>query len=177
MHSSTFGDTPNGRDWCIKALHPSDPAVSITGVPDQSCASTVFVNWQQTTTLVAPAASSGTAQSWGSNIMILPTPSTFGRYTSTTDNGTTTFTSNGAIPNSTLGTTSPAAYASMMDQYERWRLAYMGVTVYLDAPALSNQGSLVAAQYPVEPEACYAGAPVTSGSAYVCPPGRPKSYS
>lgn len=41
-------------------------------------------------------------------------------------------------------------------QAEKYRLAYWGVTGYLDAPALSNQGTVVAAQYPLESRRMYA---------------------
>lgn len=34
---------------------------------------------------------------------------------------------------------------------ERWRLAYMSVTIYQDAPALANQGTIVSAQHAVQP--------------------------
>lgn len=141
-----FGDTPTGRDWCIKALHPSDPAVSVVGVPDQSCASTVFLNWQQTNNILPPSSTS--TSTWSADIHVLPTPFEFGNARATQSGETPIVT---PFPNLALGASGPLAYTALSGTYERWRLAYMGVTVYHDAPALSNQGTVVAAQYVVEP--------------------------
>lgn len=141
-----FGDTPTGRDWCIKALHPSDPAVSVAGVPDQSCASTVFLNWQQTNNILPPSSTS--SSTWSADIHVLPTPFEFGNAR-TTQSGEAPIVI--PFPNLALGVSGPLAFEALAGTYERWRLAYMGVTVYHDAPALSNQGTVVAAQYVVEP--------------------------
>lgn len=56
------------------------------------------------------------------------------------------------IVNLQLGTTINLATAELTGNAKAWRVAYMSVTIFQDGPALSNQGTVVAAQYPMTPE-------------------------
>jgi len=49
------------------------------------------------------------------------------------------------------GTSHAEKYVEFTRTFSRWRLAYMGVTVYQDGPDLANQGTIVVCQTPVKP--------------------------
>jgi hypothetical protein len=138
-----LGETEAGRDWCLKALHPADQLVSIEGVPDECSASTTIVNWQQVNKIGAQTGATGT---WTADIMMLPAPDAFASIRTVDSVGT----AGALIYNQALGASQPAALAGMLAGFERWRLAYASVSIYFDGPALSDQGTVVAAQYPVE---------------------------
>lgn len=103
-----------------------------------------MVNWQSDRTLAAPET---TVDTWACDLLCVPSPQCFYRATFTPDVGSAS-TSEGV--NTQLGTTFSTAAAALNTAYERWRIAYYSVTVYYDAPALSDQGSCVAAQFPLE---------------------------
>lgn len=138
-----LGETAPGRDWTLKALHPADQLVSIEGIPDECSASTTVVNWQQVNKIGPQTGATGT---WTADIMMLPAPDAFASVRTVDSVGTT----GGMIYNQALGASQPAALAGMLAGFERWRLAYASVSIYFDGPALSDQGTVVAAQYPVE---------------------------
>lgn len=147
-HGSTLGQTPNGRDWCIKALHPSDPVATCSGVPDHANSATVVLNYQSTFTL---SPSVGATGSWGFDSLLMPDPVSMMWYSKTDSIGTTA----GNFLNTQLpGTTYADKFAGFRttNQVSRWRLAYMSVSAYQDGPALSDQGTVAAAQYMVEPQ-------------------------
>lgn len=141
-----FGSTPNGRDWCIKALHPADPLTEVRGLPDQSAVPTVMLNYQSTYT-IEPSA--GAADGWSFEGTLLPHPIAF----------VVARTHDSVLPDNPLlfmntqltGTTHKDKYVTFKTMCERWRLAYMSVTVYQDGPDLANQGTIVACQQVVEP--------------------------
>lgn len=140
-----YGTTPSGKDWCIKALHPSDPITEVRGIPDRSAVPSAFLNYQSTYTL-GPA--SGAVGTWGFSASLLPHPINF-MYVNV-DDSTGHFPSN--FMNTQLaGVTHQAKLGSFLSSVRRWRLAYMSVTVYQDGPDLANQGTLVCAQLPLRP--------------------------
>lgn len=142
-----LGASTSGREWCIKALHPSDPLTDVRGIPDQSAQPTTVVNWQMEST-VKCSATSGT---WSCDITALPDPVSFGCYSKTESaSGATTL---GSFLNTQLSATNtyPACRLALTQAAERWRLAYYGLTVYCDAPSLADQGTVAAASVPVEP--------------------------
>lgn len=143
-HNAPLGNTPTGRDWCIKALHPSDPLTEVRGIPDHSAHPSVLQNYQMTYRFTCDPGAVGT---WGFESVILPNPVQFAVIKVTDSVG-----SRYLYPlNSQLsGATVLTKTNDFIGQAQRWRLAYMGATAYLDAPALSNQGSIVAAQVPLE---------------------------
>jgi hypothetical protein len=142
-----MGSTESGKAWCIKALHPSDPLTEVRGVPDESSMSTVFLNYQSTFTLQPPGVAEPT---WSFDAALLPHPVNF----LTTQKSY----SSGATPSSTsflnaqlTGSTHTDKFATFLSMCEKWRLAYMSVTVYQDGAALTDQGTMVACQVPVRP--------------------------
>lgn len=140
-----LGSTEAGRAFCIKALHPSDPTTDVEGVPDQTSACTTMVNFQQTFVLNTPGAA---ADTWDGQLYCVPDPTM--PMASYTQDSTGVHSASAMQPNTTLGATLADAIRSWATSFERWRLTYYGVTVYLDAPATANQGSVVACQYPMQ---------------------------
>jgi len=161
-----MGSTPTGRDWCIKALHPSDPMTEVRGIPDQSAIPSVFMNYQTVATISAPAGIAST-QTWQVDAQLMPHPVGFCSGIATTSDGHT----GGPfeILNSQLvGTTHTACAVNWFAQFVRWRLAYAAVTVYQDGPDLANQGTIVVCQKPVQPlRTNPANIPVSAANPYV----------
>lgn len=148
-----FGSTPTGADWCVKALHPSDPMTEVRGIPDQSALPSLCMNYQSTFTLTPPNGSTGL---WQFDASLIPHPVCFMAYSMTTSLGQ----QNGNLFNSQLeGATHATKYQAFKELAQRWRLAYMSVTVYQDGPDLANQGTLVVAQPPVSPRVRFVGSP------------------
>lgn len=142
---SVLGNSQSGSDWCLKALHPSDPLTEVRGIPDRSAVPSVLMNYQATYTLTPPASATTT---WEFNSSLLPHPLAFmywarGVAGSMVDEGNFM---NPQVP----GATHTTQYVAFTELAQRWRLAYMSVTVYQDAPALSDQGTIVVSQPPVE---------------------------
>lgn len=132
----------------MKALHPSDPLTEVRGIPDKSAVPSVFMNYQSTFSVVAPG-----SDVWEFKADILPHPISFmclqKRDTAITWAPT-------EYLNTQLdGATHSLKYMNFLTQAQRWRLAYMSVTVYQDAPALSDQGTIVADQSVVAPIAAH----------------------
>jgi len=140
-----YGDTKDGADWCVKALHPSDPATEIRGIPDQTAVPTLLMNYQTTATISPNVAATGT---WNFDSVLLPHPLQFmhiTQYDSVTPAGVDVDLLNTQID----GATHADKWTSFAALAQRWRLAYMSVTVYQDGPDLANQGTIVVAQAPV----------------------------
>jgi len=141
--ATTFGETPSGVDWCIKALHPADPLVEVRGIPDESAIPSVFLNYQAVSTIKPNTAATGT---WETDLQLLPHPITFLAGYVTDSTGT----SNVQIGNAQLpGGASYNQVNAFLAMATRWRLAYAAVTVYQDGPALSDQGTVCVCQKPL----------------------------
>lgn len=139
------GPFTSGQEWMIKALHPADPLTEIRGVPDMSSMPTTMVNWQMSATVTPQLGATGT---WAAEISIMPDPVQFAQIVVTDSVGAVST----AVLNSSVGSGDyTSKFNALVALAERWRLAYGGVTVYHDAPALSNQGTVVACVAPVEP--------------------------
>jgi len=169
-YGADMGATEDGRVWCVKALHPSDPLTSVRGVPDQSAGPSTTENWQQQVTVPAPPDATSSATSWDAKIYFTDDPAYWGFIETSPNagNGSTYSVVNaamatmGAITATTDAITS--ATKGVCDSFTRWRRAYAGLTGYLVAPQLSNQGTITAAQYMVRPTVL--GSPCrTAGSA------------
>lgn len=138
-YGSSLGVTETGKAWCIKALHPSDPLTEVRGVPDESTQATVFLNMQEEVQITAPASAA-----WDADLNVIPDPSC--PLTWYTLAGGTSGT--GAQHNTIGGSTSVQAAAdNWLNLCQRWRMAYMGVSCYLTANSLTNEGAVTAAQY------------------------------
>lgn len=145
-----LGATPSGSDWCLKALHPSDPMVEVRGIPDESAVPSVFLNYQTVTKVGAPSGATGT---WSYDGVMIPHPVQFMTHKVTATTSGTTESVYSDVLNAQLdGATHLAKYNSFRGQARRWRLAYMSITVHQDGPSLADQGTIVATQIPVQPK-------------------------
>lgn len=131
----------------MKALHPSDPLVEVRGIPDKSAIPSVFLNYQSTYSVSSPDPTK--TLTWEFLGQLIPHPINFLTIGSSAGphNGVTSF-----LNSQLTGGTHVLKRDTWLSLVERWRLAYMSVTIYQDAPALSNQGTLVAAQHVVAPQ-------------------------
>lgn len=145
-----MAQTPDGRAWCVKALHPSDPIPDCRGIPDESSAPSVMLQYNSVVTIVP----TGATNNWGFDLTIIPDVLVHGSYRTQNDAGVTTLVANilnqGLSP---VGIANPsytqrrAAWDAM--GVEAYRLCYFGVSAYQDGPALADQGTVCAAQWEV----------------------------
>jgi len=145
LKGKEFGITQSGKDWCVKALHPSDPLTEVRGIPDESAVPSLFMNYQSVYTISPSVGASGT---WTLDGQLIPNPLSFGAasYTDSVATSQIEFV-NSQVP----GATHPERLANFLSEFQRWRLAYASVTIYQDGPDLANQGTVVVCQKPVEP--------------------------
>jgi len=88
---------------------------------------------------------------------MLPHPIAFGVAAIVSDDGTALGDFTPFLNQQVEGADHVAKIENFLTQCERWRLAYMGVSVHFDGPALSNQGSLTVSQAPFTPRQYYTG--------------------
>lgn len=133
----------------MKALHPSDPITTCQGVPDESSFPTVSVLYQQTFKVQAPPSSGAT---WSMDVNLIPDAIHLLNWDAFHTEGLSL--ARGAELNQYLdGVTYSEKFASFMKlKIVRHRLMFYGLTVTQDAPALSNQGTVVACQHAVTPD-------------------------
>lgn len=145
--------TDTGRDWLIKALHPSDPVVECRGVPDGSAVPTVFLNYQTIHRINPPVGVTAT-DTWNFDLNVIPDAIIHAACVTTITGGTPAPGDSYNIFNTSVpGGDYTLKLGSWLGNYPvRWRLAYYGLTMYQDGPALANQGTIGAAQYAVEPQ-------------------------
>jgi hypothetical protein len=139
-----LGDSEDGKSWCVKALHPSDPLSEVRGIPDRNATPSVFMNYQTTVT-VAPVA--GAVGTWEVEMSVIPHPIGL-MWSHVTDSVGNRFAThlNAQIP----GADHAAKIIAFRRLAQRWRLAYMAVSIHQDGPDLANQGTVVACQAPVQ---------------------------
>lgn len=162
---TVLGNTPSGSDWCLKALHPSDPLTEVRGIPDSSNLPTVCMNYQAVLTI---APTPGSATPWSFEASLLPHPVNFmvaDVYDSVVPAGTYYNCPNTQIAASAV--THDARYQAFRGMFQRWRLCYMSVTCYQDGPDLANQGTLCVSQPPVRPKKVYVTSYPVGGTAWV----------
>lgn len=152
LKDGRFGASITGSDWCIKALHPSDPLTEVRGIPDHSSVPTLCMNYQSTFTLTIADEQEGP---WDFNLTMLPHPYYFAFWEgSKAYNPEGDISGEGNFWNTQLVSISgePTAaqlYTAWNGLASRWRMAYAGLTVYQDGPDLANQGTIVVAQAPL----------------------------
>lgn len=174
---SVLGSTLAGREWCIKALHPAENAVTVDGVPTYSASPSTVMHFQTNFSITCP--DTVTWKNWGFDAQLTPHPITFfAGLKSGEDNvvamrafsegrkGKEAAPLNGidAAPESMLfevmnsqlvGASHQAKFASLCANCERWRVAYMSLTLDYNGPALANQGTLAVCQRPYTPRVSY----------------------
>lgn len=158
-HNLPFGTTENGKNWCIKALHPSDPLTEVDGIPDDCCFPSILVNYQSTYTLKPAAAATGT---WSFDGQLFPHP--IGLMSVELTDSTQDHTPVEFLNSQITGNNHAEKYGNFAADFVRWRLAYAGVTVYQDGPDLSNQGTMTVCQRPLEFNRTYLSTTGTSTS-------------
>lgn len=145
-YGSSLGNTEEGKAWCIKALHPSDPLTEVRGIPDRSAGCTVMLNFQQQVVIAPPTSSAG---KWSSEINILPDPiQPLFHYDYDTGSAHAQF---GNMVNTQFGASTPVATGAWLGAFEQWRLCYMGASCYLNASEMYNEGICTAAQHVAHP--------------------------
>lgn len=144
-YNRIMGSTQAGKDWCIKALHPSDPINEVRGIPDESSVPSLMMNYQSIHT-VSP--SNGATGTWSLDGQMIPNPLSFGAALYTDSNGphAAEF-----LNQQIAGGDHSTRLGGFLRDFQRWRLAYASVTIYQDGPDLANQGTVVVCQKPVEP--------------------------
>jgi len=117
----------------------------VQGIPDESAFPSVFMNYQSVYTLSPHPGATGT---WDFNAQMIPHPIGFmyGVKGDSVDSTKFEF-----MNNQIDGASHAQKYVEFTNTFSRWRLAYMGVTVYQDGPDLANQGTIVVCQTPVKP--------------------------
>jgi len=143
-HKLNLGTTKTGRDWCLKALHPADALTDVEGVPDQSAVPTVMVNYQAITTIGPHAAATGT---WFGGLWLIPHPICPLYYF---ENDSASAATVEFLNPQIAGPDHSSKFNTLIQTALRWRLAYMSATLVQDGADLSNQGTIVACQTPVE---------------------------
>lgn len=106
-----------------------------------------MMNFQSVYTISVPV---GTG-AWDTDIQLTPHPVSFANYYRQTVAGAVIGVPSLPLLNTQLvGATHINKYDTLSDISTSWRLAYFGCTVSLDAPALSNQGTIVVCQRPIQ---------------------------
>lgn len=163
----TNGMTPGGEAWALKALHPNgEEATAVLGIPDHVSLPVVTPEFR--TNFVIPGGSttqlddvdvivlpfadlpcmwrrrlSGSTQDsyWGWNLVWNSTLTTEIKLVSDA------FVSNTNLSDKTVKSlTIPVRTSNLASIYGYGRVTHKGVTCHLDAPALSDQGRVVAGQ-------------------------------
>lgn len=136
------GNTVEGSAWLMKALHPADNQPPWAGVPTGESEPTVVMEYEAVTRIVPNAAAVG---SWVAYLNMLPNPVQPLSALSTDSVGDLSW---GLINPSFYESGGSSAVSKLRDVATHWRMTHMAITAELDAPALSNQGSVVSAQIP-----------------------------
>lgn len=154
--------TEMGRDWLLKALHPTDPTVSGVSIPDGTALDTVQMEVTTSITLGAGPQVVMTGP-WGCQLSLIPTISPLGVYytDNVTPSASTAF--NVRYPAFT-SVAYDSDFTNLMGKCEALRLCAQSVTIHLDANATSDQGSVVACQQVTKPRLLFPEYGLTGGS-------------
>lgn len=158
-----LGSTTSGSAWAYKALHPSDTVVGIGGVPDKSCLYTTFQNYMQQVSInptellgIEITGETNATPMWSMDIIQSPHPLYPLRIRLWLDSEPTNF-RDFVVYNNQLGVNLENVKNSQkfiqqlnqafMSHYEKYRIAYQGVTINSTASDMFNQGTVTATQY------------------------------
>lgn len=156
-----LGATEAGKVWCTKALHPADVAIPVS-IPDRQArphAGLCFGGQYK----ISPPGGLNSTDSWDADLLLSPDMICPGSYTvDKTGNYLEPLMDRLHLPsglanrflNSQIigtGATPEESYqlklATVQQNVREARLSYFGATLELQAPSLSDQGTVVAAQY------------------------------
>jgi len=160
-----LGSSEAGQVWATKALHPSDAVTVMDGIPDAKSRPSAFLAFNNMFQVSAPGAITS-SQTWDLDLLLTPDPICFGSNTSDITGdyvgsliapvrfapglANKWFLNPQIIGQGNSPELSYVAKAqSWYNSVRHYRLGYYGATIQLDAPAVANQGTIVATQYPV----------------------------
>lgn len=156
-----FGFTQEAREWLLKALHPANPG-TCGGIPDQMQEQVVISDFRDSVVVGVPGANTGynwdllvvsppgdvncvywVAGPAGTDFTSLATP------VANTASGIVSCQPMGWFPNQMLLQTATGSAAAFQLQYptsrpRAWRRRYGGLTCYMTASSLSDQGTVYA---------------------------------
>lgn len=139
-----LGNTVSGAAWALKALHPAAKIQEeLRGIPDADAYPCVVMEYEQVSTIGPPDATT-----WSADVYAIPHP--VHPMSFKTDAGPAR--SIGGAVNATLlsGSTSYSDYTLKFTELcHSYRMLYHSLTIDLDASGLNNNGTVVAAQFPM----------------------------
>lgn len=148
-----YGTTPEGVNWVSKTLHPAGES-TIAGIPDGFNRPTAKYSVMSTAVIHSPTGSS-MEDTWDSDMVFFHNPLLLA-YMHNVNGPILSYESN--LVNPALYTTFPttiqdyhAGLVQFANMTERYRPLYYSVTVTPICSALTNQGTVVVAQYPSVP--------------------------
>lgn len=164
----TGGMTSAGEAWALKAVHPcGEEATGVLGIPDHVSVPVVTPEFR--TNFIIPSIGTAATATDDVDLLVLPfadLPVIYRRYKSGSQpdintkwdaiwNATLTtsaqLVSDAIVDNSSptktpVGFTTPVRSSNLDSVYGYGRVTHKGVTIHLDAPALSDQGRIIAGQ-------------------------------
>jgi hypothetical protein len=139
-----LGNTVSGAAWALKALHPAAKIQEeLRGIPDADAYPCVIMEYEQVATIGPPDSTT-----WSADVYGIPHPVHPMSYK--TQAGASR--SIGGAVNATLvaGATTYSDYTLRFAELcHSYRMLYHSLTIDLDASGLSNNGTIVAAQFPM----------------------------
>lgn len=149
-----FGSTAEGKEWCLKALHPAEPRIKCPGIPDAFNGSVVNISFEQSV-LISSATTGDATATWGLDVDVLPHPVAIGRYrrflSSPAGSGTIMGDPTSVLNTNITGPQHAEKMANFLKVAEYWRLAFCSCTATLVCNDLNNQGSVIGVQTPFAP--------------------------
>lgn len=139
----SLGKTPHGIAFATRALHPAHAVIGCEGIPDNTCLPSCMLEFRQNWTQSAPA---GTTNSWSYLFVAIPSPIMLTASTVTNDATTPVTTDYYWYNNQISGSGAVGKSTTWLQAVNAARLVYYGVTLFMDAPALSDQGTMCGAQ-------------------------------
>lgn len=141
-----MGSTVDGANWTMKALHPASDILSTRGIPDEQGYPSVTMDYEIVQTILPPLGIA-VGDTWNAAIYTMAHPVQPVSVVVTSVGGITNY--GGMFNPNLVGNSAATLSNSWIALCNSWRMLYASTTVDLDASALNNQGSVVAAQIPL----------------------------
>jgi len=158
---SALGNTADGKDWAMTALHPCGPVSQNQGIPDSSGSSTITPCYRGETKIdyditMFGSPPSTVATTYSIEIVSIPIPEIDYIYRIRDDQAAewsfwrvrrTDGTLFPVLPNNSVAAANPITGNTFRTLgYGKYRMTGKGHTLELDAPDLSNQGRITSGQ-------------------------------
>lgn len=142
-----LGTTQTGKDWCMKALHPSC-VIGPTRVPDGGSEATIAQAAMSTWSVPAPVGIPA-GNTWNVDFFLMSHPIIWGTYLAADSTGT--YINHGVMLNPELPGTGATAYkdklAFFCQNYSEYRMTHESGTFTMNCADMTNQGTVAAGQY------------------------------